>query len=438
MLSTNFEKVMLSKLNEVFQFTTQNKHSDFYKKKYSGENLKTISSWEDFQKIPLLNKDEFSGLDISKRTFVSIDNIAYYSISSGTTNHRKPTVIPHSSFYHDSIEKYQFNADFFAKIDVSSILCLLPQMSSLSFRAATIPNHPARIINGDLHNIPATIQLINLLHIEGILTTATALDFVITELRKISFDFDKIKWISLGGETCSSLKLNYFKKTFPSAYFYMRFGNSEIGGARHYQCEFLHKNSHNSFHIDNTVELIEIVDEDGKNLKVGEIGEIVHTDLSKKAFPLVRYKTRDMGKIKKKDCPCGNSYILTIEGKSGFDSLKVFGTTLRTEIISQALQSSQDLVEPHFQLHVFEQEVPTGIKPKLELHLKLKDSTSSRNENSYVLEILAEKISAKFQISPSKTLKDLAEEGIFMPLEIKLVKSWPIEMKSKNIISHLS
>jgi hypothetical protein len=58
-------------------------------------------------------------------------------------------------------------------------------------------------------------------------------------------------------------------------------------------------------------------------------------------------------------------------------------------------------------------------------------------ENHNFKKLFAEKISKNLKLSAKNTLKQLVDRGIFSPLEIIFVDSWPEgEVKSKNIISH--
>ena len=44
-------------------------------------------------------------------------------------------------------------------------------------------------------------------------------------------------------------------------------------------------------------------------LKDGEKGELVFTSLDKEAFPLLRYRTRDICVLSRKKCSCGRTFI---------------------------------------------------------------------------------------------------------------------------------
>ena len=73
--------------------------------------------------------------------------------------------------------------------------------------------------------------------------------------------------------------------------------------------------------------VIEIVDhETGKQVKIGEIGEIVVTPIHNKCWGLIRFGTGDLSALKTETCPCGrpSMKLKGILGRSG-DAVKVRG-----------------------------------------------------------------------------------------------------------------
>lgn len=63
-------------------------------------------------------------------------------------------------------------------------------------------------------------------------------------------------------------------------------------------------------HINEDHFLAEIIDPDtGEVLPEGEKGELVFTALDKEAFPLLRYRTRDICVLTRKPCSCGRTHI---------------------------------------------------------------------------------------------------------------------------------
>lgn len=56
--------------------------------------------------------------------------------------------------------------------------------------------------------------------------------------------------------------------------------------------------------------LVEIIDpETEKPLPPGETGELVFTSLTKEAFPVIRYRTRDICSLIPEPCPCGRTHL---------------------------------------------------------------------------------------------------------------------------------
>jgi phenylacetate-CoA ligase len=66
------------------------------------------------------------------------------------------------------------------------------------------------------------------------------------------------------------------------------------------------------------VGLIELVDEQGKVLtEPGSRGELVVTGFNNTAFPMIRYRTGDVGVLGEQDCQCGRNFFILkeIEGR---------------------------------------------------------------------------------------------------------------------------
>ncbi|RLI47629.1 phenylacetate--CoA ligase family protein [Candidatus Bathyarchaeota archaeon] len=79
------------------------------------------------------------------------------------------------------------------------------------------------------------------------------------------------------------------------------------GGVSAYECS-----EHNGLHIDTERAIMEVVEEDGKQIENGE-GEIIATSLYNYAMPFIRYDTGDLGHIIDDDCDCGKPYKLLKE-----------------------------------------------------------------------------------------------------------------------------
>ena len=63
-------------------------------------------------------------------------------------------------------------------------------------------------------------------------------------------------------------------------------------------------------HLIPDIHYVEIVDENGKELNKGKIGEIIITVITNYTMPLIRYKIGDIGILSNKECKCGHGLPL--------------------------------------------------------------------------------------------------------------------------------
>lgn len=64
--------------------------------------------------------------------------------------------------------------------------------------------------------------------------------------------------------------------------------------------------SEGNMHINQEYGIIEVVDENGKNLPDGEVGHLIGTSLTNFSQPFIRYELEDIGSITAIECKCGN------------------------------------------------------------------------------------------------------------------------------------
>ncbi len=97
----------------------------------------------------------------------------------------------------------------------------------------------------------------------------------------------------------------------------------------------------------------EIIDpETGEVLPYGETGELVFTTITKEAFPVIRYRTRDITSLNIEPCICGRTHIRMnrVSGRTD-DMLIIRGVNVFPSQIESVLMEI-DEVEPHYQLVV--------------------------------------------------------------------------------------
>ncbi|UCD47890.1 MAG: phenylacetate--CoA ligase [Deltaproteobacteria bacterium] len=107
----------------------------------------------------------------------------------------------------------------------------------------------------------------------------------------------------------------------------------------------------NGLHINEDHFLVEVVDpETLQPMPGGETGELVITSLTKEAFPMIRYRTRDLTSILPGDCPCGRTLrrMARVRGRTD-DMLIIKGVNVFPSQIESVLFEFEG-TEPHYQI----------------------------------------------------------------------------------------
>ena len=104
-------------------------------------------------------------------------------------------------------------------------------------------------------------------------------------------------------------------------------------------------------HINEDHFLAEIIDPDtGEVLPEGSKGELVFTSLDKEAFPLLRYRTRDICVLSRKPCSCGRTHIKMSKPMGRTDDMliirgvNVFPSQIETVLLKEGYQPNYQII----------------------------------------------------------------------------------------------
>jgi len=137
-------------------------------------------------------------------------------------------------------------------------------------------------------------------------------------------------------------------------------------------------------HISEDHFIAEIIDPDsGQVLPRGSVGELVLTSITKEAFPIIRYRTRDITKLDYEPCACGRTNVRMMKtmGRSD-DMLIIKGVNVFPTQIEEVLFQVEGC-EPHYQL-IVERE---GTMDTLEVQVEVSESIffdEMRKQRSFV------------------------------------------------------
>ena len=155
-------------------------------------------------------------------------------------------------------------------------------------------------------------------------------------------------------------------------------------------------------HINEDHFLAEIIDPDtGEVLPEGSKGELVFTSLDKEAFPLLRYRTRDICILKREKCPCGRTHIKMCKPMGRSDDMliirgvNVFPSQIETVLLKYGYGANYQILIDRVN-HTDTFEVKVEMTPEL--------FTDNMGEISKRQKELVEGLRAMLGISPKVTL----------------------------------
>ena len=125
------------------------------------------------------------------------------------------------------------------------------------------------------------------------------------------------------------------------------YGLTEISGPGvSFECE-----EQTGMHINEDHFIAEIINpETGEVLPDGEKGELVFTCLTKKAFPLLRYRTRDICVLSRKKCSCGRTHVKMTKPMGRSDDMliikgvNVFPSQIEAVLIKEGYQANYQII----------------------------------------------------------------------------------------------
>ncbi len=104
-------------------------------------------------------------------------------------------------------------------------------------------------------------------------------------------------------------------------------------------------------HINEDHFIAEIIDPDtGEVLPEGSKGELVFTAITKQAFPLLRYRTRDICVLSRKKCSCGRTHIKMSKPMGRSDDMliirgiNVFPSQIETVLLQQGYNANYQII----------------------------------------------------------------------------------------------
>jgi phenylacetate-CoA ligase len=334
-------------LNRVYKSVT------CYKKKFdeAGINPEEIRSLDDLAKFPFTTKEDLR-LNYPYGMFaVPLREVVRIHSSSGTTG--KPTVVGYTKndirTWSNLVARFMTAAGV-TRDDVVQIAFgygMFTGAFGLHYGSETIG---ASVIPMSSGNTEKQIMIMQDYKSTVLVGTPSYALTIASRMEQMGIDPKSLslKVGLFGGEPWSeAMRREIESRLFISAT--DNYGLSEvIGPGVAGECE--HKNG---MHLFEDSFIPEIIDPDtGKVLPRGSVGELVLTTLTKEAFPMIRYRTRDITSLDYEKCACGRTMVRMKKtmGRSD-DMLIIKGVNVFPSQIEEILFAIEGC-EPHYQLVV--------------------------------------------------------------------------------------
>lgn len=309
----NLEELQLERLKDIAKFSYEN--SPYYKRSFDAAGVKPedIKNLTDIQKFPFIDKQterETQGVGsfLGELCAVSEDDVVFISTSTGSTG--VPTMSPFTKQDFDEFQdtesrwfwqigmrpndRYVHALNFSLYVGGPDVIGA-QNLGALCIWGGTLPSER-------LLYILKTYQ-------PTIIWTSPSYAWQLGEKAKQSgIDPKKdlsIRKIIVAGELGGSIGAT--RKAIEDlwgAELYDFYGLSDIYGACAAMCD-----AKDGLHICEDQILVETVDiHTGEVLTAGSVGELVYTTLRKKARPMIRFRSGDIGWIDNTKCSCGRTH----------------------------------------------------------------------------------------------------------------------------------
>ncbi len=350
MKQENLKNIQSERLKDMINYIYNN--SKFYKKKLDDSNInpKDIKTIDDIKKLPFTTKEDMRD-NYPFGIFSSTNNLAEIHVSSGTTGN--PTLVGYTkediALWSDVMARTLCCAGAMPKDIIQIAYGYGLFTGGLGFHYGAL-EMGLTIIPCSAGMTQRQLKIMQDFKPRIIACTPSYSMYMAEEARENNIDTRGSSWeIGIfGAEPWSNAMRDEIEKTWNILATDV-YGLSEIiGPGVAQECKYK-----DGLHVYSDVFYPEIINPStGEHMKDGEDGELVFTTFTKKAIPLLRYRTRDIVRMTNETCKCGRTSprISKIKGRTD-DMIVVRGINVFPSQIEHILMKIEG-TEPYYQLVV--------------------------------------------------------------------------------------
>jgi phenylacetate-CoA ligase len=351
----DLEQVQLERLQSTLNRAYKN--VPFYRKQFDslGFHPSALDSVRDITKLPFTTREDLGNNYPYGLFAVPLRDIVRISPSAGTT--AKPVVVGHTKSdlkLRGTITARFLTAGGVIDIDIVQI-CLNPGLSNWG-RALKegAENIGASVMPMSHMGTSKQLMAMHDYKTSVLLTIPSHAMHMIKVMEAIGMDSNSLalKAILAVGEPLTQDTRNRLE-TALNLDVTAGYGVSDVmGPGIAFECH-----EKNGLHISEDHFLLEIIDPVGEGARAtGEMGEVVLTTLTAKAFPLIRFRTGDLASFVSGSCPCGRTLarMSGIEGRTG-EVLTIRGVKVHPAQIERILEGIAEKFHPRFLIRLYKE-----------------------------------------------------------------------------------
>lgn len=385
------ERLQLDRLRSTVKNVYE--HVPFYRKKFDELGIKPedIQSLEDLTKLPFTIKNNLRDQYPFGLFAVSQEEVVRIHGSSGTSG--KPTIVGYTA---EDIEMW-------AEVVARSIVAAGGKKTDIFhnaygyglFTGGIGLHYGAEVLGATVvpmsgGNTERQITLIEDFKPRGICGTPSYMLNIAEKMKEKGIDprQSSMEYGIFGAEPWSEEMRKRLEQTFHLKAVDI-YGLSEIiGPGVSVECY----EAQNGLHVQEDHFYIEVINP--KTLEPvaeGEEGELVFTSLTKRALPIIRYRTGDISSITREKCTCGRTLtrMSRVKGRTD-DMLIIRGVNVFPTEVERVLLQVENLV-PHYQIHLIRKDAMDIAELHVEidnnLYEKINGDLSDSQVNQLKLEI---------------------------------------------------
>lgn len=277
----------------------------YYHSKYRrcGIHPNDIKSISDITKLPLITKREILDTPLERMMPRHLDaSNCFLAHTSGSTGTNMLIAYDSDSYAYERALTYRCNISSGQKLTDLMLAISSPTAAERSqswFQSMGIlRKHNVSVLDNPLNHI----RLINRLRPDIVYGYPSSLWLIAQRVIKGAIPLNSPRIVMTTAEMLDS-KMREVISTAFSAPVYDQFGCVEMGRTA-WECP-----THQGYHMNIDSFVFEFM-RDGINASLGELGEIVYTNLYNHSMPLIRYAVGDIARATEEPCTCGRTLPL--------------------------------------------------------------------------------------------------------------------------------